>query len=29
MTFFAAVLPWVTGIASVQGLDADGQLLAD
>ena len=26
-TFFAALLPWETGLVSLQGLDADGHVL--
>jgi hypothetical protein len=29
VNLFAALLPWTTGVASMQGLDADGQVLAD
>jgi len=28
VTFFAVLLPWTTGVAAMQGLDADGQVLA-
>jgi hypothetical protein len=27
VTFFAALLPWETGLVSLQGLDADGHVL--
>jgi len=27
VAFFAILLPWTTGVVSMQGLDADGQLL--
>jgi hypothetical protein len=28
VTLFAVLLPWTTGIASMQGLDADGQVVS-
>jgi hypothetical protein len=28
VTFFAVLLPWTTGLVSMQGLNADGQVIA-